>query len=440
MDNMKKLYQLAYYDDFTNLPNEKYFLDKLENQIETDRNSDGNQKFSVFYLEITDMDNISNLIGEEVRFIVKKIAKKLKEDSELDLISHYHGDKFLLLFKGKSKKEKIMIKAEEILDSIKKLWQENEIDYFLSFKIGITIYPENGIEAKNLITKAQQAMHTIEESNELFQIYDQKIYFKKLKNIKLKNDLRKAVENCDLNLVYQPKINLKKEKIVALEALLRWRHPELGQISPRYFIPIAEQSNLITQITRWVIKRVIKEFSANKTLRESKKIISINLSAYDLKDDSLITFLKKLINKKLLRPHQIDFEITESVFLDASEKDLDNLKKLKKAGFYISLDDFGKGYSSLSYLTKLPIDMLKLDMSFIRNINQRKTRILIKKIIELSHELDIQVIAEGVEKKRELEILREMNCDFVQGYYYYRPMPIEKLESIICLNCNIQHV
>ena len=169
---------------------------------------------------------------------------------------------------------------------------------------------------------------------------------------------------------------------------------------------------------------------------EIEEILPVNLSAYDLKNDSLINFLEELIKKNDLSPNQIDFEITESVFLDAAERDLENLNKIKKAGFYIYLDDFGKGYSSLSYLTKLPIDMLKLDMSFIRNLNQKKTRILVNKIIELSHELDFKVVAEGVERKHEQEILKEMDCDYIQGYYYYRPMPISELESIICLNCN----
>jgi len=433
-----KLYQLAYYDDFTNLPNEKYFSEKLESQIKISQNSKMEQKFSVFYLEVIDMDNISNVIGslhgnQTAQIIADILSNKLKPD----LISHYYGDKFLLLFKNVSKKEEIKARAEEILNLIKRLWKENEIDYFLNFKMGITIYPKNGDDAKTLITRAHQAMHTIEDSSKLYQIYDQTIYFEKLNNSQLKNDLRKAVENGELNLVYQPKINLQNEEIVALEALLRWHHPEFGPISPGYFIPIAEQSNLITQITRWVIKRVIKEFSENEVLRESGKIISINLSAYDLKDDSLIAFLKSLIKKRELCPDQIDFEITESIFLDATERDLENLNRLKKAGFYISLDDFGKGYSSLSYLAKLPLDMLKIDMSFIRNLDQRKTRILTEKIIELSHELDFKVIAEGVEEKEELEILKKLNCDFVQGYYYYRPMPISELESIISMDCNI---
>jgi len=433
-----KLYQLAYYDDFTNLPNEKYFSEKLESQIKISQNSKMEQKFSVFYLEVIDMDNISNVIGSlHGNQTAQIIADILSNKLEPDLISHYYGDKFLLLFKNVSKKEEIKARAEEILNLIKRLWKENEIDYFLNFKMGITIYPKNGDDAKTLITRAHQAMHTIEDSSKLYQIYDQTIYFEKLNNSQLKNDLRKAVENGELNLVYQPKINLQNEEIVALEALLRWHHPEFGPISPGYFIPIAEQSNLITQITRWVIKRVIKEFSENEVLRESGKIISINLSAYDLKDDSLIAFLKSLIKKRELCPDQIDFEITESIFLDATERDLENLNRLKKAGFYISLDDFGKGYSSLSYLAKLPLDMLKIDMSFIRNLDQRKTRILTEKIIELSHELDFKVIAEGVEEKEELEILKKLNCDFVQGYYYYRPMPISELESIISMDCNI---
>lgn len=436
-----KLYQLAYYDDFTNLPNEKYFTEKLEQKIKTDKINGSKSKFSVFYLEILDMDNISNFVGSlHGNNTAQKIADSLKEIPDLSLISHYYGDKFLLLFNNLSKQEDLEAKAKRIYDLIRKLWKNNEIDYFLNPKMGITTYPVNGDNARKLITRAHHAMHTIEESKQFYQVYDQTIYFEKLNNIRIKNDLRKAVENGELDLVYQPKINLNTDQIVALEALLRWQHPEFGQISPGDFIPIAEQSNLITQITRWVIKEVIKQFSINKILRDSKKIVSINLSAYDLKDDSLITFLEELIADEKLDPEQIDFEITESVFLDAVDKDLENLNKLKEAGFYISLDDFGKGYSSLSYLAKLPIDMLKLDMSFIRNLDQKKTRILTEKIIELSHDLDFQVIAEGVEEKSELDILKELNCDFVQGYYFYRPLPLEKLESIICLDCNIQTV
>jgi diguanylate cyclase (GGDEF)-like protein len=436
-----KLYQLAYYDDFTSLPNEKYFLDKLEQQIRAVENSQNKDGFSVFYIEIMDMDNISNLDGSlHGKETAQKIADTLNRDPELELISHYYGDKFLLLYNRISEQKNIKAKAEEIYQSVRMLWKENKIDYFLDFKIGITVYPSNGKDAKTLISRAHHALHTIEASNQFYQIYDKKIYYAKLNNIQLKNDLRKAVESEGLSLVYQPKIDLKNDDIVALEALLRWQHPEFGQISPGYFIPIAEQSNLITQITRWVIKRVIKEFSENRILRESEKIISINLSAYDLKDDSLITFLEGLIADGKLCPHQIDFEITESVFLDAEKRDLENLNKLKEAGFYISLDDFGKGYSSLSYLAKLPIDMLKLDMSFIRNLDQKRNRILIEKIIELSHELDFQVVAEGVEEKIELEILKDLNCDYVQGYYYYRPKPLAELESIICYDCNIQHL
>jgi diguanylate cyclase (GGDEF)-like protein len=436
-----KLYQLAYYDDFTNLPNEKYFLDKLEQLIREEENKKNKNSFSVFYLEIMEMDNISNAVGSlQDNQTAQIIGDRLKKDPELELISHYYGDQFLLLFNKISKREKIKAKAEEIYNSVRMLWKENEIDYFLDFKIGVTVYPENGHNARDLINSARHALHTIEDSSKFYQIYDKKIYYAKLNNLQLKNDLRKAVESEELNLVYQPKIDLKNDNIVALEALLRWQHPEFGQISPGYFIPIAEQSNLITQITRWVIKRVIKEFSENKILRDSEKIISINLSAYDLKDDTLITFLEELIDAEKLCPNQIDFEITESVFLDAKERDLNNLRKLKEAGFYISLDDFGKGYSSLSYLAKLPIDMLKLDMSFIRNLDQLKNRILVEKIIELSHKLDFQVIAEGVENKSELETLKNLNCDYVQGYYYYRPLPLNELESIISHDCNIQPV
>ncbi|RCW52480.1 MULTISPECIES: bifunctional diguanylate cyclase/phosphodiesterase [Halanaerobium] len=436
-----KLYQLAYFDDFTNLPNEKYFSKKLEQLIRSVEKSQQTQRFAVFYIEIMDMDNISNVVGSlHGNQTAKKIADSLKSDPDLSLISHYYGNKFLLLFKNIYQKEKIKQKAKKIIEAIKVLWQENKIDYFLDFKIGITVYPFDGENAQTLITRAHHAVHTIEDSNQFYQIYDKNIYYEKLNNIHLKNDLRKAVEAEELSLVYQPKIDLKDEQIVALEALLRWHHPKFGQISPEYFIPIAEQSNLITKITRWLIKKVIKEFNQNQFLRESEKIISINLSAYDLKDDTLITFLENLIEAEKLCPHQIDFEITESIFLDAKEQDLENLHKLKESGFYISLDDFGKGYSSLSYLAKLPIDILKLDMSFIRNLEQKKTRILIEKIIELSHELDFKVVAEGVETENELNILKKLDCDYVQGYYYYRPNSLEKLETIICNDCNMQTV
>lgn len=432
-----KLYQLAYFDNLTKLPNEKYFFERLDEKLQKIKNHKREVQFSVFYLEIADIDNILNIVGSlHCNNIAQKIAAKLKEDQDLVLISHYYGNKFLLLFKELFSKEQIDFKAKEISRLIMELWQESKIDYFLNFKIGISIYPLHGKDAQNLISRAHHAMHTIKDDSQFYQIYDQNIYYKKLNTIRLKNDLRKAVENNELDLVYQPKLDLKSEKIVAFEALLRWQHPEFGQISPGTFIPIAEQSNLISKITRLVIKKVIEEFATNKILRDSGKIISINLSAHDLKSDSLIRYLEKLIKNDKLNSEQIDFEITESIFLDASDRELDNLKKIKKAGFYISLDDFGKGYSSLSYLAKLPIDILKIDMSFIRNLDQRKTKILTEKIIELSHELDFKVVAEGVETSAEVETLLNFNCDYVQGYYYYRPMAIKELKSIIGKNCN----
>jgi PAS domain S-box-containing protein len=429
-----ELYHLAYYDDLTALPNEKYFQDKLEKLIKkTDQKE--NSCFAVFYLEISDLDNISNIVcSSHANYTARIIAAELKYYSDLKLLGYYYGDKFLLLYQGINSKEEIAEKANKILAILKNLWEKDKIEYYLNCKIGISLYPLNGGDARTLITRAHHAMHTIEDANTFFHVYNQEMYYKKLNNVRLKNDLRKAVENKELYLVYQPKLDLKQKKIVALEALTRWKHPQIGSISPEFFIPIAENSNLINKIDKWVIKQVISELNRNDILKKYQKTISINLSPYDLKDNSLPIFLEELIEKEKINTNQIDFEITESVLLDSLSNELDNLNKLKELGFLISLDDFGKGYSSLSYLTKLPLDILKIDKSFIKNINFGSNKILIEKIIELSHQLNLKVVAEGVENKKEVEILQELNCDFVQGYYYYRPMPLEEIARIIDRN------
>jgi diguanylate cyclase (GGDEF)-like protein/PAS domain S-box-containing protein len=424
----KEIHRLAYYDNLTDLPNKHYLKKELEIYLKNDTE----QKFAILYLGIDDFRTINSLkgycYGDK---ILKVISGKLLEYSKhVDFICRYSGDEFILVSQL-SNRDSLKKLAKSILQAIELLWYKEPIDYYLNASLGIAICPEHGKDFNALITNANSAMHAVKsKGGKSFGFYSEEIYLQRLEFVMKENDLRKAISNQEFILYYQPKIDLRTNSVIGAEALIRWRHPIKGLIPPAQFIAMAEQSGLIKDIDTWVINEVCRQIGIWNHKGHEQIKLSVNISPVEFRQKNLIAKLEKLFLETKIDTKFIEFEITENAFIENIKESIEIIKSMKELGVRIALDDFGTGYSSLSYLRELPIDILKIDKSFMKDLSYKKNKMLIKSIIDLSHNMGLQVVAEGIETKEVAEYLKELNCDIGQGYYFYKPMPASQLGEI----------
>lgn len=430
----EELYDLAYFDQLTGLPNKRYLHEKLE--VEVSKSIEPG--FSLFYIKINNLNVLTDIKGGfHGSEIIKNVSERLKEFAEKDhdfefLLTNYNYDKFIIVVFEPLQKDELKKLGEEINSYIAKLWEDEIIDHYLDIKIGISRYPTSGTSIDSIISAARIAAHNItEEDDYKFKCYDQQMYINKLEYENLKRDLRDATAKDEFKIFYQPKVKLPEEKIVGFEALIRWQHSKLGLISPADFISIAEENALISDIGEWVLKKVLNDLSSWKEEYGEEFNVSINLSPIELYRENKAQKIEEIFNDFNIDKNSLEFEITENAFLNTRSSAAKIIKDLRRMGFSIALDDFGIGYSSLSYLSRLPIDNLKLDKSFIDKIEEEKTRKLTESVIRLAQKLDLIVTAEGVENKKQKNILSELNCDIIQGYYYYKPLPIYELQEVL---------
>jgi len=286
---------------------------------------------------------------------------------------------------------------------------------------------------EDMIQKASSALHVAKEyGRNQYQIYTSEFSKKSSRRLQLEQRLRKAIEKNELEVFYQPKINLYTNKVTGLEALARWNDPLLGAVSPAEFIPLAEETGIIISIGKWVLETVCKQNSEWQKKGLPPVHVCVNISSRQFLQDDFVKMVEQVLNESDLSPAYLNIEITEGVALYNVEDAIEKLMQLKQLGVSISLDDFGTGYSSLSYLKSLPIDYLKIDRSFINGIfNNKQDAAIIHSIISLSHTLGLRVVAEGVEEKNQIEILEQLNCDEIQGYYYAKPMSKINIEEFM---------
>lgn len=428
----EKIFNLAYYDDLTGLTNKHYFEREVELKLKN--HLDYEKKFAIIYLGIDNFKKINNTMGYfHGDTILKVIAKKLLEFmEEVDVISRFSGDEFVLLVSNFDDNNPPIEIAKAIINSINSLWNDKLIDYYINISLGVSIYPEHGKTYNALLTNANMAMHMVKDSGgNNFEIYNKRIYLKKLEYLTIENDLRRAISNNEFILYYQPKVCFKSKKIFGVEALIRWNHPHKGMISPFKFISVAEKNGLIKDIGTWVIREVCDQIGKWNDVGYEKIKISINLSPMEFRQKNLVRIINEIFEDRSIDTKYIEFEITESAIFENIDESIEIINSIKELGAKISLDDFGTGYSSLSYLRDLPIDILKLDKSFMRDLKNQKNKSIIKSMIDLSHDLGLEVVAEGVETKEDVENLSELECDIGQGYYFYKPMPANELEKLL---------
>jgi diguanylate cyclase (GGDEF)-like protein len=407
----------ANHDPITELPN-RNILVKTLNQLLNDKTS-----FQLFHLNLSRLKDVNETLGHDVGdWLIQRTADRLKKLSQFELLCHLGGDEFILLFKKQDKHS-----IDSLVDAINKSLEEHcdygGINLQLQVRIGISSFPEHSNVEKTLLQMADTALQSARKNNSAFQCYDKSLDVNSVERLNLINDLKHAISDDQLELHYQPKLDLKTNIVTHAEALVRWQHPTLGMIPPDNFIYIAEQTGQINKLTRWVVSTAFKQSSVWRSNGIDINV-AVNISAENLKEHDFYEFICQTISSNNVPSDKVTLEVTESAVVDNPEAAILLLQKFKNAGIKISIDDYGTGYSSLAQLKQLPVHELKIDKSFVQQLHEDEDdRIIVRSTIELAHNMGLSVVAEGIEDDFSLQWLTEHGCELGQGYFISRPKP-----------------
>lgn len=426
----KELRYLALHDALTSLPNRTLFQDRLEQYIKTAHRNNG--RFIVASIDLTGFKHINDNYGHQVGdLVLVEVANRLAATlRETDTVARIGGDEFyalLALDNTETDEEAIIRKFITALEAPVICDDVNVQSLLISANVGTAIYPLHGTDAASLVKNADTAMYYAKRSGIDYALYSAKENLRLKRQSRLAQDFSLAIENHQLFLVYQPILDIKLGRVTKIEALVRWQHPTLGLISPIEFIPICERNGSIHELTQWVFHQACQQC---KPYCDSDRelSISINLSGRVFSRPELPSLLESICRTSEVSPTNINLEITESTAMEKPDQAIVMLNQLTKKGFTVSIDDFGTGYSSFSYLIMLPVNELKIDKSFLLNMGKNSNKV-IKAMIELAHSLNLKVVGEGVETEALLELLDDMGCDYAQGYYIAKPLPVDEMHE-----------
>lgn len=434
----KQLQDLIYYDTLTHLPNRNLFDDRLEMMLQQAKRT--GKLGSVILLDIDRFKGVNDSLGYVVGdALLREIAKRLVNHlNKGEVLSRISGDEFALLLPNVKSVEKLAKTAESILNSFKQPFTHKQQEFFFTASLGISLFPNDGDDADTVLRNAEVAMYRVKTAGRNgYQFYTPAMNVKATESLSLENSLRRAVADKDIMseqflVYYQPQIDLKTENLIGLEALIRWQHPQEGLISPGKFIPLAEETGLIVPLGEWILWTACQQNKLWQQQGYSAIRVAVNLSAKQFHTLGLVELVAKILQETDLAPQYLDLEMTESTLMNDAYDVCETLTQLKKLGVHISIDDFGTGHSSLNYLRKFSVDTLKIDQSFIRDLNvDEDDAILTKVIIDMSHNLHLKVIAEGVENAQQLTFLRHHGCDEVQGFFISKPLPAQEIENFL---------
>lgn len=428
-----KLEQLAYYDMLTGLPNRSLLKDRLGQAIAHGRR-DGKQ-VAVLALDLDRFKGVNDTLGHACGDRLLQItAERLKGClRRTDTVARLGGDEFAVILTGIGQVEDVTLLVRKIQETIARPIRLQEQEIYCSVSVGITLYPLDGTNADSLLRHADTAMYVAkEQGRNTYQYFSREMNFRAVERLELETSLRQALEREELFLHYQPQVDLAAGKVVGVEALLRWEHPEKGTISPARFIPLAEETGLINPIGEWVLRRACAQAQAWKEAGFPPLRMAVNLSGRQFLQAGLVDQVRAALADSGLDPGSLELELTESILMDNAERVQRALRELKTLGVLIALDDFGTGYSSLAYLKNFPVDRLKIAGTFVRDLAlDSGDAAIAEAIIAMGHSLRLKVIAEGVETREQLDFLRTRSCNEMQGYFFARPMPPEELGAFL---------
>jgi len=417
-------------DSLTEVSNRFAYIERMDNLLESTSAISHSVQHAVYFLDLDRFKQINDTLGHAVGdSILIEVAKRLKQLlKNKDTTARYGGDEFVITLTNVKNVKEAANFAEQIISSIEKPMMINGQEVFISTSIGISVYPVDGKNTEELINCADRAM-TYSKKNGLngYSFYFDELQTDAQRVLLLDSELRRAIDNREFELYFQPKITMDNEQIQGLEALVRWNNERLGFVSPGEFIPYAEETGLIIPLSEVIIEKACE--AVIQMQQYGWKIpVAINISSIHFKQQNFLDSIQAILERYNMPANNFEIEVTERTVMNSANETVSKLVRLKQLGFKISIDDFGTGYSSLSYLVRFPLDCLKIDRSFIQHIGSLdEKQAVVDAIIQMSHRLKMKVVAEGVEQAQQVDILRKMNCDIIQGYYYSKPLPLNDI-------------
>lgn len=429
-DNLK---HLAHHDALTNLPNRLLLDARLEHAIERAHRS--NTQVAVLFMDLDNFKNINDSLGhaagdELLRMVAERLRGCIRED---DTVARLGGDEFVVVMEQIDSQQMTAHLAQKLMSALEEKFEIQNQALFVGTSIGISLFPKDGEFTEQLITNADAAMYRAKEQGRRnYQFYTHDLTESAYDRVMLEGGLRNAMEKQELALYYQPQISLADGQITGVEALIRWEHPELGLLPPGQFLQVAEDSGLIVPMGNWVLQTACRQMSAWKKSGFRLERMAVNLSGRQIRDNSLVKVVETALQATECRAEWLELEITESFIMQETGHSMETLDSLKKLGTYMSIDDFGTGYSSLSYLKRLPVDKLKIDRSFIRDlVRDSNDAAIVRAIIAMGKTLHLTITAEGIENMEQEIFLKEQGCDQGQGYLYGRPLPADNITRML---------
>jgi diguanylate cyclase len=423
---------LAHIDPITGLPNRHAFNERLAFALDRVNRQGGSG--GLLLLDLDNFKIVNDTLGHHCGdILLRVVAKRLLECLRSgDVLCRIGGDEFAVILQttGRSDGEGV---AARILSALTAPFDVDVHEIYVTASIGISRYPEDAQDLETLTRNADTAMYQAKgKGKNAFEQFRPELDLRVQKRLSLETSLRKAVERGELMLYYQPQVSLKDGRLVGLEALLRWNHPDVGLISPAEFIPVAEDSGLIVPIGRWVLRTACRQVATWRDAGLGPINVSVNLSVRQTRDPYLLRDVLDVLRETGVRPAQLELEITESVLMDNVNVNVDLLTRLRSEGIRLAIDDFGTGYSSMAYLKRFPIDQVKIDRTFVRDIpGNGDDEAITSAIIAMAHNLGLSVVAEGVETAAQLDFLRSAGCDIMQGYYFAEPRPADQVTAFL---------
>jgi diguanylate cyclase (GGDEF)-like protein len=428
--------QRAFHDELTELPNRNLFYDRLEQAIRSARREQRN--LPLLFMDLDRFKEINEALGHPVGDqLLRQIGPRLRETlRESDTVARLGGDEFAVLLPSSGDAQDATEVARRVLQSLEQPFVIDGVKLDVEGSIGIAVFPEHGADADALIRKAEVAMYTAKTIGSGFAVYAAELDNNSSRRLTLVAELRQAIVENQLLLLYQPKVGLQTGLVREVEALVRWHHPSFGMLRPDEFIPLAERTGLIRPLTLWVLKEALRQSRAWRKQGLDIKV-AVNISRRNLQAQELADQIDGILRAAEMTPDSLKLEITESAIMAKPERAMATLARLKNLGLQVSLDDFGTGYSSLAALKKLPVDELKIDKSFVFNMEGDEQDVaIVRLIINLGHVLGLKVVAEGVENRRTMDVLIAIGCDEAQGFYISRPISAAELSHKLLADPN----
>jgi diguanylate cyclase (GGDEF)-like protein len=429
----EQLYYQARFDSLTALPNRLHFKDQLTQALV--KAARDKSSLAVLFMDLDHFKNVNDTAGHPGGdALLQEASARIKASvRESDFVARLGGDEFIVLMTNLVAADATRRVAEQLLHVMRTPFIVADQARFLSASIGIAVYPQDGQTADDLIKNADTAMYRAKAAGRNKSVYfEERMNSEALSRVALEQELRNAIVREEFELYYQPKIDTRSEQLCGAEVLVRWNHPQRGLTYPIFFIGLTEELGLIESLGRWILVSACRHFAQSGLQQAGLRQISVNVSSRQFKQADFVDFVLDTVTHYSMRPEWLELEITESLLMEADQGIKDSLARLKSSGIQLALDDFGTGYSSLAYLKHFPIDVVKIDRAFVKDLDGNiESRAIAAAIIAMAHALGLKVVAEGVETQGQLSILRSLQCDTIQGYYFAKPLPLTQFVEFI---------